>query len=225
MWMNQQHTQQSICLFCLLLLFNFIHNICIYFSVTKQILKIYIFLFYHLLKSLWTNQRQLSGHSGIILQLKLFQSIKTLPNKSFVTERDQCPRRSFDTELKECRSYSPKQIRLFQKFLRTNFKYENQQRAITSKVGCLEVWFLCTALFHNEIYLPMKFEVISLNTFSAQLSKLTFDLHFCILYNDVSLGFQKSAVLLDDSKSTGNDVWGNRENPVFDWMNLIRAKK
>jgi len=34
-------------------------------------------------------------------------------NKSFVTERDQCPRRRFDTELKECRSYSPKQITFF----------------------------------------------------------------------------------------------------------------
>jgi len=37
--------------------------------------------------------------------------------------------------------------------------------------------------------------------------------------------FQKSAILLDDFISTENDVWGNRENPVFDWMNLIRAKK
>jgi len=33
-------------------------------------------------------------------------------NKSFVTERDQCPRWRFDTELKECRSYSQKQITL-----------------------------------------------------------------------------------------------------------------
>ena len=33
----------------------------------------------------------------------------------------------------------------------------------------------------------------------------------------------KSAVLLNDFISTEN-VWGNRENPVFDWMNLIRAK-
>jgi len=30
---------------------------------------------------------------------------------------------------------------------------------------------------------------------------------------------------LDDFISTENDEWGNRENPVFDWMNLIRAKK
>jgi len=33
-------------------------------------------------------------------------------HKSFVTERDQCLRRRFDTELKECRSYSPKQVSL-----------------------------------------------------------------------------------------------------------------
>jgi len=60
--------------------------------------------------------------------------------------------------------------------------------------------------------------------FSAELSKLTFDLHFCIM-TYVCLGFQKSAVLLDFFISTENDVWGNRENPIFDWMNLIRAKK
>ena len=52
-------------------------------------------------------------------------------------------------------------------------------------------------------------------------------LHFwpTFLYNDVCLGFQKSAVLLDDFISTENGVWVNREQPVFDWMNLIRTKK
>jgi len=55
-------------------------------------------------------------------------------NKRSVRERDQCPRRSFGTELKECRSYSPKQITLLYTILRTNFKYENQQRTITPKV-------------------------------------------------------------------------------------------
>jgi len=66
--------------------------------------------------------------------------------------------------------------------LRTRFKYEkqtksnfkqntpvvfvkNQQRAIIPKVWCIELWLLCTALFLNEIYLPMKFQVSSLNTF------------------------------------------------------------
>ena len=33
------------------------------------------------------------------------------------------------------------------------------------------------------------------------------------LYNDVCLGFQKSAVLLDDFISTGNDVWGTEKIP------------
>ena len=41
---------------------------------------------------------------------------------------------------------------------------ENQQRAITPKVWCLELCFLCTALLLNEIYLPLKFKVSSLNT-------------------------------------------------------------
>jgi len=36
--------------------------------------------------------------------------------------------------------------------------------------------------------------------------------------------FQKSLVLLDDFIFTENDVWGNRHNPLFDWMNLTRAK-
>jgi len=43
----------------------------------------------------------------------------------------------------------------FQVMFRTKFKYENQQRAITPKVWCLELWFLCTALPLNKIYLPM----------------------------------------------------------------------
>jgi len=62
-------------------------------------------------------------------------------NKSFFTERDQCPRRSFDTEL----------------------------RPITPKVWCIELWFLCTALFLNKIYLPITFQVSSLNTFWVML--------------------------------------------------------
>jgi len=48
----------------------------------------------------------------------------------------------------------------FKVMLRTKFKYENQQRAITPKV-----LFLSTALLLNEIYLPMKLQVSSLNTF------------------------------------------------------------
>ena len=49
------------------------------------------------------------------------------------------------------------------------FKYENQQRAITSKVWCPELWFLCTALLLNEIYLPMKFHVDALHSFKVML--------------------------------------------------------
>jgi len=46
------------------------------------------------------------------------------------------------------------------KILRSKFKYENHPNAITPKVWCLELWFLCTALLLNlnEIYLPMKFQ-------------------------------------------------------------------
>ena len=41
--------------------------------------------------------------------------------------------------------------------LRTKFKYENKQRAITQKLSKRELWFLCTALRLDEIYPPMKF--------------------------------------------------------------------
>jgi len=49
--------------------------------------------------------------------------------------------------------------------LRTKFKNENEQRAISPKVRAIELWFLCTALLLNEIYLSMKFQVSSLNTY------------------------------------------------------------
>ena len=91
------------------------------------------------------------------------------PNKSFVTAHDQCPRRSFDTELKECQSYSPKQITLCRKFSGQNSRMKNGQRAITLKAESFELWFLCTALLLNEIYLPMNFQVSSLISFLVML--------------------------------------------------------
>ena len=39
----------------------------------------------------------------------------------------------------------------------TKIKYENKQRAITQKLTKGELWFFCTALRLDEIYLPMKF--------------------------------------------------------------------
>jgi len=53
--------------------------------------------------------------------------------------------------------------------LRTKFKNENEQRAIPPKVWCLKLWFLCTALLLNEIYLPMKFHVDALHSFKVML--------------------------------------------------------
>jgi len=49
--------------------------------------------------------------------------------------------------------------------LRTKFKYENEQRAITPKIWHFKLWLLCTALLLNEIYLPMKFHIDALITF------------------------------------------------------------
>jgi len=59
----------------------------------------------------------------------------------------------------------------FKVMLRTKYKNENEQRAITPKLWCLELWFLCTALFLNEIYLPvyLKFHVDVLHNFKVML--------------------------------------------------------
>ena len=46
--------------------------------------------------------------------------------------------------------------------LRTKIKYENKQRAITQKLSKQVLWFLCTALRLDEIYLPIKFHNHSL---------------------------------------------------------------
>jgi len=40
---------------------------------------------------------------------------------------------------------------------------------ITPKVWCLELWFLCTALLLNDIYLPTKFHVDALHRFKVML--------------------------------------------------------
>ena len=45
----------------------------------------------------------------------------------------------------------------FGDMLRTKFKYENKQRAITQKLSKRELWFLCTALPLAKIYPPTKF--------------------------------------------------------------------
>ena len=41
--------------------------------------------------------------------------------------------------------------------LRTKFKYENKQKAITQKLSKQELRFICTALPLDEIYPPTKF--------------------------------------------------------------------
>jgi hypothetical protein len=41
-------------------------------------------------------------------------------------------------------------------------KFKNKQRAITQKSTKIELWFLCTALLPNEIYLTQSFMLITL---------------------------------------------------------------
>jgi hypothetical protein len=38
-------------------------------------------------------------------------------------------------------------------------KFKIEKRAITPKSGIAELWLLCNALLHNDIYIPTKFLV------------------------------------------------------------------
>ena len=49
----------------------------------------------------------------------------------------------------------------FGDMLRTKFKYENKQRAITQKLSKRKLRFRCTALPLDEIYPPTKFITIA----------------------------------------------------------------
>ena len=53
--------------------------------------------------------------------------------------------------------------------LRTKFKHENKQRAITEKLNKQELRFMCTALPLDEIYLPTKFHNHSYYSFGDKL--------------------------------------------------------
>jgi hypothetical protein len=46
----------------------------------------------------------------------------------------------------------------------TKIEYDNKQRTITQKIKNTEYRLLYTALFLNEIFHPMKFQVLSFNT-------------------------------------------------------------
>ena len=53
--------------------------------------------------------------------------------------------------------------------LRTKFKYENKQGAITQKLSKQELRFMCTALPLDEIYKPTKFHNHSWYSFGDML--------------------------------------------------------
>ena len=53
--------------------------------------------------------------------------------------------------------------------LRTNINYVKYQRAITPTLCIIKLWFLCTALLLNMIYLPMKFHVDTTYSFCVML--------------------------------------------------------
>ena len=53
----------------------------------------------------------------------------------------------------------------FRVILLTKIKYENQQRAINTKIWWAELWFLCTAFLLNKINPPMRFQGDTWNTF------------------------------------------------------------
>ena len=53
----------------------------------------------------------------------------------------------------------------FRDMARTKIKCEKLQRAITPEICKQKLWFMCTALLLNEIYLPMKFQVGTSHSF------------------------------------------------------------
>ena len=53
--------------------------------------------------------------------------------------------------------------------LRTNINFKKYQRAITPTLCNIKLWFLCTALPLDKIYLPMKFHVDNSNSFCVML--------------------------------------------------------
>ena len=57
----------------------------------------------------------------------------------------------------------------FKDMLWTRIKLQNKQRAITQKIPSQELKFLCTALPLIEIYLHMKFQNDTSNTFKDML--------------------------------------------------------
>ena len=60
--------------------------------------------------------------------------------------------------------------------LRTKFKYENKQRAITKKFSEQELRFTCTTLPLDDNYPPMKFHNHSLYSFGDMLqTKIKYD--------------------------------------------------
>ena len=75
---------------------------------------------------------------------------------------------SIQWDLSAC-EFQVSSFNTFWVMFRTKFKNENEQRAITPKVWSFELWFLCTALLLNEIYLPLKFYVDALHSFKVML--------------------------------------------------------
>ena len=57
----------------------------------------------------------------------------------------------------------------FGDMLKTKFKYEYKQRAITQKLSKQELWFMCTALPLDEIYPSTKFHNHSKYSFRDML--------------------------------------------------------
>jgi len=123
--------------------------------------------------------------------------------------------------------------------LRTKFKNENEQRAITPKVWNFELLLLCTALLLNEIYLPMTFQVDALHNFEVMLwtkfkyenkqraitpKVWTFELWFlwtALLLNEIYLPMKFNVDALHNFKFNAPDkiqVWkwtkGNNSNIV-----------
>jgi len=106
------------------------------------------------------------------------QKVKSFKNENkqrAITPKEWCPElwflctALFLNEIYLAMKFQVSSLNTYWVMLRTKFKNENEQRVITSNVWCLELWFLCTALLLNGIYLPMKFHVDALHSFKVML--------------------------------------------------------
>jgi len=112
-------------------------------------------------------------------------------------------------------------IHVYRWLLNTGSRYSAEKRNNISKTIISFNTFFCIYSVLNGTFSSVFSRWLLI--FRRKLSKLDFDLHFCIMTS--VWDFSNPPFYWMISKPL-KMTWGKtRENPFFDWMNLIRAKK